>query len=36
MSTVVSIASGKRGGGKTTTVANVAVALGQQGLNVLA
>ena len=36
MSTVVSIASGKGGVGKTTTVANLAVALGQQGLNVLA
>jgi chromosome partitioning protein len=36
MSVVVSIASGKGGVGKTTTVANLAVALGQQGLNVLA
>ena len=33
---VVSIASGKGGVGKTTTVANLAVALGNQGLNVLA
>ena len=36
MSSVVSIASGKGGVGKTTTVANLAVALGQQGLSVLA
>jgi chromosome partitioning protein len=33
---VISIASGKGGVGKTTSVANMAVALGKQGLNVLA
>ncbi|MGI8608819.1 MAG: ParA family protein [Candidatus Dormibacteria bacterium] len=36
MPTVVSIASGKGGVGKTTTVANIAVALGRQGVSVLA
>ncbi|MEA2644957.1 MAG: chromosome partitioning protein, partial [Chloroflexota bacterium] len=33
---VISVASGKGGVGKTTSVANIAVALGRQGLNVLA
>jgi chromosome partitioning protein len=33
---VLSVASGKGGVGKTTTVANLSVALAQQGLNVLA
>ncbi|MDQ6748478.1 MAG: AAA family ATPase [Candidatus Dormibacteraeota bacterium] len=35
MPVVVSIASGKGGVGKTTTVANIAVALGNRGLSVL-
>jgi chromosome partitioning protein len=33
---VISVASGKGGVGKTTSVANLAVAMGKQGLNVLA
>ncbi|MFN2463971.1 MAG: ParA family protein, partial [Candidatus Dormibacteria bacterium] len=36
MPAVVSIASGKGGVGKTTSVANISVALGKQGLSVLA
>jgi chromosome partitioning protein len=36
MPSVISVASGKGGVGKTTSVANLAVAMGQQGLNVLA
>ncbi|MHB8508407.1 MAG: ParA family protein [Candidatus Dormibacteria bacterium] len=36
MTTVISIASGKGGVGKTTTTANLAVAFGRQGLKVLA
>ncbi len=33
---VISVASGKGGVGKTTSVANLSVAMGRQGLNVLA